>query len=98
MSKPSDFVLCKVDRGRCTIVYTTKNSLGEQIYYALVEGHRLEFFRCSQPFRQYGEYIYEPQSKAHPRNIIRIELPKGNSPLEGLARNYINTHPKMLGF
>lgn len=98
MSKPSDFVLCKVDSGRCSIVYTTRNSLGEQIYYAIVEGNGLEFFRCSQPFRQYGEYVYEPQSKAHPKNPIRIELPKGNSHLESLARTYINNHSKMLGF
>lgn len=98
MTKSSDLVLCKVDRGRCSIVYKTHNSLGEQIYYALVEAQGIEFFRCSQPFREYGESIYEPQSKANPRNTVRVELPMGGSQLEISIRNFINNHPKMVGF
>lgn len=91
------FKIAKVDTGRCIVVYETKNSSNETIFYGLMESFGIKFVRCSQPFKDYGDWIYEPQSDATIKNLIEIEIPKGNSLLENKVRDYIKSNPLMRG-
>jgi hypothetical protein len=91
------FKLVKVDTGRCIVVYQTTNANNETIYYGLMESFGIQFVRCSQPFKEYGEKIYEPQSEATPKSMIEIELPKGNSLLESKVKEFISNNPLMKG-
>lgn len=85
------FKIKQLDRNREQIVYETRNSKGERIFYGLVKTwpKKVEFYRLSQPFKHYGETIYEPECLARPNSIIKIEAPKGDSEIEMLARAYI---------
>lgn len=92
------FKITKVDTGRCIVIYQTKNSSNEVIFYGLMESFGIKLVRCSQPFKDYGELVYEPQSEATIKNLIDIEIPKGNSSLETKIKNYIQLNHLMRGF
>ena len=81
----------QLDLNRAQIVYETRNSENERIFYGLVKTwpKKVEFYRLSQPFQHYGETIYEPECLASPNSKIIIESPKGDSDLEIMARAYI---------
>ena len=89
----------QMDSGRGALVYETRNSEGERIYYCLMKTFpkTIEFYRCSQPFTEYGEVLYEPQDRATPKAKIKIESPKGDSDLEILIRAYIEDERLMEG-
>lgn len=88
------FKIEKVDNGRCILIYKTLNSQGQAIFYGFQEGIKeLEFFRCSQPFKEYGEEIFEAQSKATIKGPIQMEVPRGSSKLEQRVKSLIEDHP-----
>lgn len=92
------FKIVRVDTGRCIVVYETKNSSNETIFYGLTESFGIKLVRCSQPFKDYGSLVYEPQSDATIKNPIEIEIPKGNSSLEIKVKEHIKSNPLMRGF
>jgi hypothetical protein len=92
----------KVDEGRCQVVYETKNVDGEKIYYSInpwsSDSDSCVLYRCSQPFKNGWEKVYEPQNKATPKDTIRVELPEPDTRLGEQVRNFINNNPLMEGF
>lgn len=93
------FKIEKIDTGRCNIVYKTLNVNNEEIYYCLLQDlNGIELYRCSIPFKEYGEYIYEPQSKCSVKSLTEFQIPTGNTNLEKQCREYILSHNLMRGF
>lgn len=89
----------KVDIGRCSLIYRTLNDLKEEIYYCLLQDiNGISLYRCSQPFREYREEIFEPQSKATIKALVEFQIPKGDSQLEKDCREFIESNELIKGF
>ena len=93
------FYIEKVDTGRCSLVYKTRNEYFSEIYYCLLQDlDGIALYRCSEPFKQYGEYIYEPQSKCTIKAMTFFQVPMGESKLEKECREFILNHNLITGF
>ena len=92
----------KIDEGRCQVVYETRNQDNEKIYYSInpwsSDSDSCQFFRCSQPFKDGWEKVYEPQSESRPKETIRVQYPNANTRLGEQVKNYIKNNPLMEGF
>jgi len=91
-----------VDISNGQVTYEIKNAQGEKIYYclqcfSLEDNTKITFYRCSQPFRVMWDTFYEPSHEAKIKNMITIEIPKGETRVECLVRGFIEIHPLMEG-
>jgi hypothetical protein len=90
----STFKIEFINSGHCIVIYSSRNEHDEKIIYGLYDNGKqgVTFYRCSQD----GEPMYE--AKIKDGRTINIELPKGDSRLELLIRDYINNNDRMTGF
>lgn len=91
------FKIKDIDQGFCRVLYETKNSNDERIYYCIQQegqGMGCVFYRCS------GSPWFEPDRPVAIRvgMSIDIEVPAGNTELEEAVRDHIICEYGMKGF
>ncbi len=85
MNKEKTFKIHSIDNGFCRVNYIAKNNDNKQIYYCLQDegiGYGgVCCYHCSNDFEP--SYLIK-------YNRNRFEIPKGNSAIEIIVRNYLN--------
>jgi len=83
------FKLVSVDNGFCRVLFQTKNSDNQKIYYCLQEDWRdkpVVLYRCTQPPWCEPSHEVKLQKNIGP---IEFEMPEGNSRLEIKVKEWI---------
>ena len=88
MSKIVKLKMVRVDIGFCQITYSTRNPDNQRIFYCLQEHFGIRLMRCTQE--------YEPNYEVKFLIPTEFEMPKGDSELETLCREWILNNTKEL--
>ena len=88
MSKTVKLKIVRVDIGFCQITYSARNPDNQRIFYCLQDHYGIRLLRCTQE--------YEPNYEVKFFIPTEFEIPKGDSELEGMCREWIKINSKGL--
>lgn len=90
-TKQWNFKIKSIDQGYCRILYETRNSSDEKIYYCLQEDYNdqpVNLYRCTQQPWCEPDYIVTIKKDA----VLEFEIPTGDTQLENKVKEWIKEH------
>lgn len=83
-----EFKIVEVNTRHCQVTYSCRNAENQRIFYCLQDNGKnhggIRLMRCTQEG--------EPQNSAWLKRPVTMEMPTGDSKLEGLCREWIKAN------